>query len=154
PKPIFATKNESTFIDDGFVVSAQGDHLAYVRTNGADVVQVEIVSLPAGKTDATFSITQFTHTPERLFFTPDGKQLVLVSTTPEEEKREAQAYDLAGKPVGKKIGPAQKITVASIDGKPVIVTFSDRDKEGVHTYDVAAYRADDGKQLAKKTLAA
>jgi hypothetical protein len=153
PKPIFATKSESAFIDDGFALSPQGDRLAYIRTNGADVVQVEIVSLPAGKTDATFSIAQFTKTPERVLFTADGKHLVVVSKAPEEDKREAQAYDLAGKPAGKKIGPTQQIAVSSVDGKPAVVTFSDKDKEGVHTYEVVAYAAD-GKQFGKKTLAA
>jgi hypothetical protein len=153
PKPIFATKSESAFIDDGFALAPQGDRLAYIRTNGADVVQIEIVSLPAGKTDATFSIAQFTKTPERVLFTPDGKHVVVLSKAPEEDKREAQAYDLAGKPVGKKIGPTQQIAVSSVDGKPVVVTFSDRDKEGVHTYDVTAFSTD-GRQLAKKTLSA
>ncbi len=37
PKPLFAIKGESAFIDDGFALSPQGDRLAYVRTNGADV---------------------------------------------------------------------------------------------------------------------
>src|SRR5262245_40173696 len=82
PKPIYATKSESAFIDDGFALSPQGDRLAYIRANGADVVQVEIVSLPAGKTDATFSIAQFTKTPERLLFLPGGKHLVVLSKVP------------------------------------------------------------------------
>jgi len=154
PKPVYAAKGESAFIDDGFALSPGGDRLAYVRTNGADVMQVEVVSLPAGKTDATFSIAQFTKTPERLVFTPDGKHLVVLSKAPEDEKREAQTYDLVGKPVGKKIGPAQQITVSSVEGKPAVVTFSDRDKEGVHTYEVAAFSPDGGKALGKKTLAA
>ena len=153
PKPIFATKSESAFIDDGFALSPQADKLAYIRTNGAEIVQVEIVSLPEGKTDATFSIAQFTKTPERVLFTPDGKHVVVLSKAPEEDKREAQAYDLTGKPAGKKIGPSQQIAVSSVDGKPAVVTFSDHDKEGVHTYEVAAFSAD-GKQLGKKTLAA
>src|ERR1044071_9959099 len=113
PKPIFATKSESAFIDDGFALSPQGDRLAYIRANGADVVQVEIVSLPAGKTDATFSIAQFTKTPERLLFLPNGKHLVVLSKAPEGDKREAQVYDLTGKPIGKRIGPSQQITVSS-----------------------------------------
>src|SRR5262249_15434951 len=107
PKPIWVTHGESTFIDDPLALSPSGDRLAYVRTRGAEGAQRGWCARPGEKTGSPFRFPHSTPPPGRRPFPADGKQLLVVTRT--DEKREAQLYDLAGKAVGRKIGPAEQI---------------------------------------------
>ncbi|HJZ86985.1 MAG TPA: hypothetical protein VKN99_17555 [Polyangia bacterium] len=153
PKPVLVVHGDTTFVDDAYALSPSGGRLAYVRSNGADIAQVEVAELPSGNVEARFSIAAFSRIPERLSFTENGK-LIVVGRLPDAERREAQVFDLSGKPLGRKLGPADSIACAQIDGKSALVALSIR-RSGEHTsYEVSALRAEDGKALGRRTLSA
>jgi hypothetical protein len=145
--PIFTVHGEPTFIDDGFALTPAGDRLAFVRANGADKADLEVVALPSGERVGRFSIAAFSHAAERVLFLPDGGRLLVIARAPGGTGRVAQLYDVSGRVIGHRIGPATEIALATVDAAPVIATLTVRGG----SYSLSYVHAD-GKRLGGRTL--
>jgi hypothetical protein len=132
------------FIDDVFALRDDGGAVAFVVTDGADRAELHLATLPDAKDKVVAKISPKTVAVRWLSAT----QVLLIAK--DGEKVTAQSYDEKG-PTAVKVGPVDDITLSTVDEKPAVVTYARSAKKGVeHT--ISAYRREDGKRIAQKTL--
>src|SRR5689334_13149620 len=79
PKPVLTIHADARFLDDAFALSPSGDRLAFIRTNGAEQTDVEIVGVPGGASQSHFPLRGPAGIPERLVFTRDGQRVIVIA---------------------------------------------------------------------------
>jgi hypothetical protein len=90
-------------------------------------------------------------TPERVAFL-DADRVIVIDRNPETGFARAQVYGPKGA-LPQRLGPADGIALATVGGVPAIVTYARQKTPKGIRHDLAAYRRDTLKPLAKKSLA-
>jgi hypothetical protein len=141
---------ERGFVDDPFAVSADGTRLAFVTTDGASHSELHLVRIGAAGLGASFPYPSIT--PERVEFL-DGERVLVVERSPESGAARGMVYGPRG-PARERFGPADGIALGTVAGTEAIVAWSRvHPAHGPARHELTAWRRDDLRPLAKKTLA-
>ena len=135
----FVIKVEKGFIDDHFDLVTEAKVLAVLLTDAASFARVDLVDLETGKPRRTIEIGDPQRMFERVLVAGGGEMVVLVSRDAGNGRRSAQLYDSRGRPAGI-LGPVDDISVATHQGKRVLVAVSRAGSGKAITYKVARHR--------------
>jgi hypothetical protein len=133
-----------TFIDDAFALRADGRALAFITTDGATKASLHLVEVPPGKPEAV--IPGMPAHASQVLWLDDAR--VLIVDRDDKGKLTAQTYSATG-PGKEKLGPVDGIALATLDGKPVVVTWLRSEKKGVE-HQFTAYARDTWKPVARR----
>ncbi len=128
------------FIDDGFVISPQGDRLYYVATDGATWAELHAAALPEGKdvllaADVPISVARLSLLPEERVLAVQREEGGRESATVYDAREDARAPRSRGR-----VGPASAIDVAQAAGGPAVVALT-RPEGGRGEYRITAVAA-------------
>ena len=149
PAPLHKVHVDKGFIDDAIALSADGEHIAYVLSDG------DVTTLVIEKIGGAAIKAQLQGLPPiiaKLAFSADGKYLLVVGDDREKEAKVAQVYMTDGKPVKGKIGPVTDLELASLQGAPVVMTLQTKRGKNDTSFTFAAYGLADLKLKKKKTF--
>lgn len=135
----------SGFVDDAFAIRDDGKAVAYVITDGATTAQLRIAEIGGVQSEvAGVPIT----VAQLHWLGPD--RVLVVTRDAERQTVSGQVYTSKGA-TKQKLGPADSITLATVGGKPAIVTYTRSEKRGID-HQLAAFDRATLKVLAKKVL--
>jgi hypothetical protein len=141
------TASSGGYIHDAFAVSADGKSIAWIETDGASAATMFVGSVDAAQ--AQVSIGGVPPDVAALYFLDDKRLLVVARAG--EAAFTAQAWTAAGA-AGPKLGPAQHVALATVAGKPAVVTYSKQERRGGAEHVLVAYARDTLKPIARRTL--
>jgi len=144
--PVAAYKCESSgFIDDSFALRDDGHAIAYLVTDGASQTSLHLAEVPPSKPEVVIAGAPL-HAAALHWLGPD--RLLVVDKDPDKGRLTAQLYTSKG--AGKeKLGPVDGLALATLDGKPVVVTYARSERKGVeHLF--TAYARDTLKPVAHR----
>lgn len=137
--------DEASFIDDAFALRGDGRSIAYLTTDGATQASLHLANVPADQTEVLVAHAP-THAAAIHWLGND--RVLVVDRDPASGRLSAQSFSPKG-PSREKLGPVDAVAPSSLDGKPVIVTYSRSEKKGVeHTF--VAYSLDALKPIARR----
>jgi hypothetical protein len=137
------------FIDDAFALRDDGGALAYLTTDGASAAVLHLCTIDGDGGGGEVTVPGLPANVVALYWL--GAERVLVVTR-DGERRAAQAYGRKGAEK-ERLGPADAIAPAVLDGKRAVVTHARvLPKKGPVEHVLTAYRADGLRPLAKKAL--
>jgi hypothetical protein len=146
-EPLLTAKPpQEAFIDDPFALRADGKAVAWIATDGASSAWLHLSEIGA----AEKVVPNLPATPVAVHWLAPARVLV-VWRDPRTSALLAKAWSLAGAE-NERLGPADQIELATVDGKPAVVTYARVDKGKSVEHQFTAYRADTLKPLAKKSL--
>jgi hypothetical protein len=151
PRPLHKVNVDKGFIDDAIALSADGQQVAYVHTDG-DVTTLVIEKI--GGAAVKVKLQGLPPIIARLIFSPDGKNLLVVGDDREKEAKVAQVYATDGKPVKGKLGPVTDLELTSLQGAPIVMTFQTKRGKNDTTFTFAAHDLATLKLKKKKTFTA
>src|SRR5512137_2821126 len=122
PAPLHKVHVEKGFIDDAIALSADGERVAYVLSDG-DTTTLTIEQIGGGPA-VKAKVQGLPPITSRLVFSADGKYLVVVGDDREKDAKVAQVYTTDGKPLKGKLGPVTDLDLAALQGTPVVVTLA------------------------------
>jgi hypothetical protein len=131
------------FIDDAFAVSDDGKTVAFITTDGASAATLHVAVVGGAETKidgAPLDTTMLELLGADRVLVVHGSELSFT----------ADVFGLHG-PEKAKIGPFNRLAIAKLDGKRVIVTFTRSEKKSVQ-YDVVAYDLDRLRPIKRKSL--
>jgi hypothetical protein len=149
PAPLHKVHVEKGFIDDAIALSADGERLAYVISDG-DLTTLVIEKI--GGAAVKVKLQGLPPIIAKLAFSPDGKYLLVVGDDREKEAKVAQVYAADGQPVKGKLGPATDLELASLQGAPVVMTFQVKRGKNDTSFTFTAHDLATLKVKKKKTL--
>jgi hypothetical protein len=135
----------SGFVDDAFAIRDDGKAIAYVITDGATSATLRIAELGGLQSEVAGLPT----TVNALHWLGPDRVLV-VARDADRQTVTAQVYTAHG-PGKEKLGPVDAIALATVSGKPAIVTYARVEKRGID-HVLAAYDRATLKPIAKKSL--
>lgn len=131
-----------SFIDDPFALRDDGQAVAFITTDGATTATLHL-------TDVGGSDVKVAGAPVdavALYWLGPGRVLVVSG---HEGTEHAQVYTAAG--AGKqKLGPFGQLAIATLAGKPVVVTYTRNDKHNVE-HALVAYAVDTLRPVKRRT---
>lgn len=136
---------EGGYIDDAFAVRSDGKEVAWVETDGIKPGTL-MVGPPEGFPLAVKGVPADIAALHFL-----GERRLLVVARAGEAAFTAQAFGREGV-TGPKLGPAQHIALATVGGKPAVVTYSKQERRGGAEHVLVAYARDTLKPIARRTL--
>jgi hypothetical protein len=146
-KPLATYKTESSaFIDDPFAMRDDGQSIAYIATNGATEASLHLATVPANQPEIV--APQAPAHPAALHWL-GPERLLVVDKDPDTQKLTAQVFTSKG-PGKEKLGPVDAVALATIDGKPVVVTYTRVEKKTAE-HVLVAYARDNFKPVARRT---
>jgi hypothetical protein len=149
PAPLHQVHVEKGFIDDAIALSADGERVAYVLSDG-DTATLTIEKIGGGAV-VKAKVAGLPPIISKLAFSADGKHLLVVGDDREKEAKVAQVYTTAGQPLKGKLGPVTDLDLATLQGVPVVVTFQVKRGKNDTSFTFAAYGLSDLKLKKKKT---
>ncbi|HUS66131.1 MAG TPA: hypothetical protein VMZ28_16375 [Kofleriaceae bacterium] len=147
PAPIWQVKTDASgFIDDPFALRDDGKAVAYITTDGAEAAKLHLAMIPAWKPDVVIPGVS-AHAVAIHWLSPE--RVLVVAKDGDKETVSAQVYSPKG-PGRERLGPADDIALATLDGKPAVVSYTRTEKKGVeHT--LSAVHRESWKALGKKS---
>lgn len=134
------------FIDDPFDVRGDGAQIAYLTTDGASPADLHLARVAADKPEVT--IKGLPGNIVVLRWVGEGRVLVITRDEGTQQVT-GQIYTASG-PAKEKLGPTDDIELATVQGKPVIVTFSRKERKGGADVTLQAFSRETLKPVAKK----
>jgi hypothetical protein len=145
--PKYTLKSDSSvFVDDPFALRADGKAIAWIATDGANLATLHLSEL--GGTDTKIDQAPTSATTLR-WLSPT--RVLVIWREPESQALYAQSFNASGAEK-ERLGPAELIDLATLDGKPAVLTYARIDSGRAVEHRFAAFRPDTLKPLAKKTL--
>jgi hypothetical protein len=146
-QPVASYKSDSAgFIDDAYALRDDGRAVAYLTTDGAEKAQLHLADVPPAKPEAVVDGAPL-HASAIHWLGPD--RVLIVDKNPDNGRFTAQVFTAKG-PGKEKLGPVDGVGLATLDGKPVVVTWTRSEKKGVeHLF--TAYNRDTLKPVTKKS---
>lgn len=152
PAPLHKVHVEKGFIDDAIALSADGERIAYVLSDG-DTATLTIEKLGGAAVKA--KLQGLPPIIARVAFSADGKHLLVVGDDREKEAKVAQVYTTAdGQPVKGRLGPVTDLELAALQGQPVVVTLQVKRGKNETSFTFTAYDLATLKLKKKKTFVA
>jgi hypothetical protein len=149
PAPLHKVHVEKGFIDDAIALSADGERVAYVLSDG-DTTTLTIEKIGGGPA-VKAKVQGLPPITSRLVFSADGKYLLVVGDDREKDAKVAQVYTADGQPLKGKLGPVTDLDLATLQGVPVVVTLLVKRGKNDTSFTFTAYGLQDLKVKKKKT---
>lgn len=130
------------FIDDAYALRDDGKAIAYITTDGATKATLHLAEI-GGK---NLEIAGAPVDAVGVVWLSPARVLVIRGR---EGSSTAQAFSAAGPDKGKPIGPFGSFSLATLDGKRALVTYTRSEKHGVE-HALAAYSVDTLRTLKKR----
>jgi hypothetical protein len=138
--------DESSFIDDAFALREDGRAIAYLTTDGDSRASLHLDEVPRTHPGATIPNAPL-HAIAIYWLAAD--RVLVVDRDAERQKLVGFIFTSKG-PTGEKLGPADGIAPATLDGKPIVVTWTRTEKRGVdHAF--VAYPRDTLRPIAHRS---
>ncbi len=152
------------FFDDAIAFSRDGARIAVVHTDGQTYNRVEIFDIAAASAAGsatppptrTIDLSPFTQQPAELAFLADGQTLFVKERLVVDgvfQPARAQLYKPDGT-VLRAYGPVTDLALTEIAGVEAVVTYKEKPGKKGMSYEIVATRADNGKNIVKRALAA
>jgi|GEM_PF-4906797 hypothetical protein len=147
---------EKGFVDDAMAFDST-KRFAYVHTDSAEFLRIELISLDTLKKERSIEIKDANRVPQALHFVADGTRLLFIWMDSYEGKHGVMLFNTENGKLLKELKPGAPFRLIARDGKEVLLRAHEKaDNKGgtkvtVSTYNPKTLRA--GK-VAKLTIAA
>jgi hypothetical protein len=147
-KKIWSYKPAKGFVDDPMAFNADDTRFAYVHTDSATFIKLVVIKTDDFKVEKEIDLKDHSIVPQRLYFTPDGKRLLLIWMDGYKGTYGADLLDLARGRALKKLGPVQHAEVVEYKGDQVMtITAIKTDKREIKRYQMLGVRTRDLKKV-------
>ena len=153
-KPLWTFAPTKGFVDDAIAFDTKGDRVAYIHTDSATFLRIEVVNAQDGKRILEIPVPGVTKVPAALRFSTDGSRLIFLWANAQTGKQGVQIFDLTKKGKAlKKVEGISKITVANGGGQQALSFVEEKmDKKGNTRLSVALHRISDLRRLKRVAL--
>ena len=145
--PLWRVQPATGFIDDAFALRPDGQAIAWLTTDGSGPATLHVQAIdisPAPEAVVPGLPSQVT-----ALRWLDSERLLVVSKTTDGTQLIGQVFNSKG-PLPEKLGPVDRLALATIDGKPVVVTYDRIEKKNDHV--LVAILRDTWKPLRRVVL--